>query len=227
MRANAQKLAQPKAAAPALRVVGKDEPAVKKLNLGGLAAKSSAKKSKEHPIMPVSAESLELLEQFLQVEPRYKELEKQSKSLKAQIAPSIKGDYFAHYAGSAASDSTQIAQVNGSRVRLVFSTKYTSLCTDFKPLLAAVGERLVADLFTEATELKIELDKIADEKQQPFIDAVLAAAEKLGISEGITAKQFIKPLPGFHESRTRLLTLDQNLSVDSALPMSAYAKLEK
>jgi hypothetical protein len=226
MRANAQQIAKGnKASKATFKVVGKEAQPIKGLNIGGLAAAPS-RKSKDHPVMPVSQESLDLLAQFLQIEPKFKELEKQSKALKAQIAPSIKADYFRQFAGSACDDSTQIAMVNGERVRLVFGTRYTTTCLDARPLIAAVGTDLAPQMFREATTLTFELDKVADDKQQPFIDGVIALAQKLGISQGITAKQCVQPTAGFHEARLRLLTPEQNVAVDLALPFTAYPKLE-
>jgi hypothetical protein len=228
MRANAVELAKrgKSAPKPQFKVVGKEAPPIKKLDLGGIAAAPSKSRKNDHPIMPVSAESLELLAQFLQVEPRLKEVEKQSRSLKAQIAPSIKADFFRHFAGGSPSDSTQIAVVNGERVRLVFGTRYTSTLSDIAPLLAAVGPVTGSGCFKEATTLTIDLDKMADDKQQAFVTGVIELAQQLAITEGITAKQYIKPQPGFHESRLRVLTVDQNIAVDQALPFTAYAKLE-
>jgi hypothetical protein len=205
-------------------------PTVKgKLNIGGLAQSPPSKsKAKAHPILQVSAESLALLEQFLEIEPQYKELEKQSKSLKQQIAPSIKADYFAQFAGSVASDSTQIALVGKKKqpVRLVFGSRYTSTLSDIRPVIMAIGEKLTSELFGESTLLTFDMDKMPEDKQQPFINGVIALAQKLGISQGITAKQYVKPLPGFHEARLRVLTTEQNVAVDAVLPFTAYPKLE-
>ena len=214
----------------AVRGTAAPTPAAKnKLNIGGLAqAAPSKSKSKVHPILPVSDESLALLEQFLEIEPKFKELEKQSKALKQQIAPSIKADYFAHFAGGVASDSTQIALVGKKKepVRLVFGTRYTSTLQDIRPVIMAVGQKLASELFGDSTLLTFDMDKMPEDKQQPFIDGVIALAQKLGISQGITAKQYVKPLPGFHESRLRVLTTEQNVALDAVLPFTAYPKLE-
>src|ERR1043166_5922691 len=83
---------KPKPAAstePAFRVVRapESEPAlagVKKLNLGALTKAPSGKSSKVHPQIVISGETRALLQQFLEVEPQFKTLEKQSKSLKEQ-----------------------------------------------------------------------------------------------------------------------------------------------
>jgi hypothetical protein len=201
---------------------------VKKLDIGALVQAPPSKSRKTHPILPVSAESLALLEQFLEIEPQYKDLEKQSKSLKQQIAPSIKADYFARYAGSVAEDQTHIALVGKKKepVRLVFGSRYTSTLTDIRPVIMAVGEKLAGELFGQSTLLTFDLDKMPEEKQQPFINGVIALAQKLGITQGITAKQYVKPLPGFHEARLRVLTPEQNVAVDAVLPFTAYPKLE-
>jgi hypothetical protein len=232
MRANvvetAKRPRKSAAAKPQLRVV-ESATGIKKINLGALANNGSGRSSRaSHPMMEVSEETRALLEQFLQIEPQFKELEKQSKSLKQQISPAIKSDYFRQFAGATAPDSTLIAHVGDKRVRLVFSeNRYSSLCADDRAIIATIGPELAGQFFSQATELKLDLDKVPEEKQQPLIEAVLAAAQKLGITDGISAKQYIKPRPGFHAARTRLLTPEQNAQIDAALPMSAYAQLER
>jgi hypothetical protein len=115
--------------------------------------------------------------------------------------------------------------IDGRTVVLVFAEKYTTLCADDSAIVAAIGAQLTGAHFRQATELKIELDKIAEEKQEPFIAAVIAAAEKFGITSGISAKQYIKPRAGFHAARTTLLSPEHNIALDAVLPFSAYPKL--
>ncbi len=230
MRTQRKTAAAPAAASfqPDFRVVGKDEPApaagVRKLNLGGLV-KTAEKKSSSHPALTLSEESRALLEQFVEIAPQFKELEKKVKSLKTQIAPSIKADYFAQLEGSSLDGSSMSAQIGAQPVKLVFKDSYSTLCNDDAPLVAAIGAELVARHFRQVTKLTLDLDKIAEEKQEKFIGAILAAAEKLGISDGISAKQCIQPRAGFHAARTSVLTPEQNVAVDAIIPLSAYPQI--
>ena len=211
---------------PQFHVVGKTEPAtgVKKLSLGGLV-KTAEKKSASSPALTLSEESRALLEQFVAIAPKFKELEKQMKGLKAQIAPAIKGDYFAQLAGTSLDGSSMSAVVSDENVKLVFKNSYSTLCADDAPLVGVLGAELVARHFRQVTKLTLDLDKVAEEKQEAFVNAVINAAQELGITDGISAKQCIQPRAGFHAARTSLLTPEQNVAVDAIIPLSAYPQI--
>ena|GEM_PF-6171844 len=227
-------------AEPPFRVVRapESEPApagVKKLNLGALTKAPSGKSSKVHPQIVISDETRALLQQFLEVEPQFKTLEKQSKSLKEQLGPAIKADLFAHLHGTAIDGHSFTAQ-GVAGVRLVVKDSYTKTLTDDRAIITALAMNgmpmnqaaaFVGRHFRQATKLEIDLDKVAEDKQQAFADAIISAAEQLGITDGVSAKQYIAPRAGFHTARTTLLTAELNNAIDSALPVSAFAQLEK
>jgi hypothetical protein len=236
MKATAKKNGKPAPAATQFRVVGKDEPesGVRKLNLGALV-KPAAKKATTHPQINASKETLALLEQFLEIEPKFKALEKQSKSLKQQIAPLIKGDVFSYFKGIAL-DVTQVVVAGLAGLRLTVKESYTRTVSDDRALITALAMNgmsmseaaaFVGRYFCQATKIEIDLDKVAEEKQSVFAEGVIALAEKLGITEGLTAKQYIAPRAGFHAARTTLLTVEQNQAIDTALPVSAFPVLER
>jgi hypothetical protein len=215
-------------ATPQFRIVDKIEMppsiGVRKLDLGTIV-KTDASKIAASASMIVSDETHALLSQFVKLAPDFKEIEDRMKSLKKQIATPLKADFFTHFAGSGLPSHSPKITIDEKTVLLVFAEKYTTLCADDSALIAVIGGELTRTHFRQATELKIELDKIAEEKQEPFIAAVIAAAEKFGISKGISAKQYIKPRAGFHAARTTLLSPEQNIALDGILPFTAYPKL--
>jgi hypothetical protein len=219
-------VAAPASKQPQFRVVGKDEKpsGIKKLDLGALVKKTADKPSK-HPIVEVDAEALQLLEQFVELNPQFKDLENQLKTIKAQVAPHIKATYFTRFAGTQPESSTMLVTAGGKTVKLIVKDRYSTKCADDGALVAAIGAPLVAQNFRQATVLKIELEKIADDKQEAFVERIMAAAQELGIADGISASQCIQPRAGFHQSRTTILTPDQNIAVDEYLPITAYPLL--
>lgn len=213
---------------PRFTVVGK-EPQPTGLNLGGLR-KASGKTSgaAKHPIVTVGAEALELLGQFVEYWPEFARLDAlvgSKGSVKAQLAPHIKQTYFARFAGGAP-DSTMLVDVPFKRdgkpgvhqVKLVTQARYATKCTD----LAALGD--AAEHFRMSTVVKIDMAKIPEAKQQPLVDAILAAAEKHGIEEGIDYTQCVQPKAGFHEARTTLFTPERNLDIDAEIPVTVFPK---
>ena len=212
-------------AKPRFSVVGKDEPAKPAgLNFGGLAktSASTAKKSK-HPTLTLKGEGLELLGQYAEHAPKFKELEKlvgSKGSTKAQLRPHIIAAYFQYYAGRAIDDSRCLTEHD---VKLTFKDQYSKLCTSVATLETACPQ--AAEHVHMVNTLKIEFDKIDATKQQPLVDAIVAATQELGITEGITAGECVQPKAGFHAQRTIILSPEENIAFDEILPITAYPQL--
>lgn len=208
---------------PVFRVVGNDEAAAprSKLNLGGLRKSTERTGKAKHPIVQVGAEAMELLEQFVEFAPKYKELDQlvgSRGSVKGQLAPHIKETYFRRFAGGTP-DSTMLCDVHGNLVKLVTKNRYSTKCTD----LGALDE--AGDHFRTAVLIKIDMEKIAEEKQQRLVDAIIAAAQQLEIPDGIEYTECVQPKAGFHEARTTLLTPEENIALDAHIPITAYPQL--
>lgn len=215
---------------PAFTVVGKDAPPKPSggLNFGGLTKTTAAKKAApKHPTLTLSGEGLELLGQYADRAPQFKELDKlvgSKGSIKAQLRPHIVAAYFHYYAGRPIEDSRcHTATEDNREVKLTFKDAYSKQCTNLDQLLIDVPS--VAPHVHVVNTLKIEFDKIPAEKQQPFVDAILTAASELEITEGITASECVQPKPGFHAQRTIILTPEENLAFDQVIPITAYPQL--
>lgn len=224
--------------APQFRVVGKDEPPKtvdatsssrsSGLNFGGLTTQTAAKKAAtNHPILTLSGEGLELLGQYADYAPKFKELDKlvgPKGSIKAQLRPHLVAAYFRHYAGRAIEDSRcHTATEDGREVKTTFKDAYSKMCADLAALETACPQA-VPHVHVINT-LKIEFDKIPAEKQQPFVDAILAATQELEITDGVTASECVQPKPGFHAQRTIVLSPEENIAFDEILPITAYPQL--
>lgn len=206
---------------PRFTVVGKDEPPARSgLNFGRLKKASDKTTTAKHPIVTVSAEALELLGQFVELWPEFKRLDDlvgSKGSVKAQLVPHIKQTYFSRFAGTAP-DSTMLVDVGGRQVKLVTQSRYSTKCTS----LEALGD--AAEHFRMATIIKIDMAAIPEAKQQPFVDAILAAAEKHSIEEGIEYTECVQPKAGFHEARTALFTPERNIDLDAVIPITVFPK---
>src|SRR5438552_18153704 len=126
---------------PVFRVVGNDEAAAprRKLNLGGLRKSTEKTGKAKHPIVQVGAEAIELLEQFVEFAPKYKQLDLlvgSRGSVKMQLAPHIKETYFRRFAAGAP-DSTMLCNVHGNLVKLIIKNRYSTKCTDLASLVEA------------------------------------------------------------------------------------------
>ena len=207
---------------PVFRVVGKDEPPQRgKLNLGGLRKSTEKTGKAKHPIVQVGAEAMQLLEQFMEHAPKFKDLDRlvgSKGSIKVQLAPHIKETYFTRFHGGTP-DSTMLCDVHGTMVKLITKDRYSTKCTN----LGALGE--AGEHFRSAVLIKIDMEKIAEAKQQPLVDAIIAAAQQLEIPDGIEYTECVQPKAGFHEARTMLLTPEENIALDAHIPITAYPQL--
>lgn len=197
---------------------------MKKLNLDGIAAAPSSARS-AHPIVTPDADTLRLLEQFAIIEPQFKTLKNQKDTLGKQLAAPIRKLWFEQFAGVAPESSTLLVLAGGKTIKLTTKNAYTKQVNDEAALYEAIGQELTSKYFRQATVLKLELDKMPEDKQEEFATAVIELAQKMGVTAGVSASQCIQPVPGFHEARTTLLTVEQNVKLDSVLSITAYAQL--
>ncbi len=197
---------------------------IKKLDMSGISAAPKSARS-AHPIVTVDSETESLLEQFVVINPQFKTLKNQSETISKQLAPRIKDVFFHKYAGVAPESSTMLVRVGASTVKLTVKNAYSSMCSDEAALVKAIGAELAAEHFRQATTISLDLDKVPDSKQEEFAARVIAIAQELEVTDAVSAKQCIKPKAGFHEARTSLLSPEQNLALDSVLPITAYPQL--
>lgn len=197
---------------------------MKKLNLGAISAAPSTARS-AHPTIVAEGDTLKLLEQFAQIEPQFKTLKNQRETITKQLAAPIRYLWFDRWNGVEPESSTLLVVAGGKTIKLTTKNAYTKQVTDEALLIEAIGAELTSKYFRQATVLKLELDKMAEDKQEEFATAVIELASKMGVTDGVSASQCIQPVPGFHEARTTILSVEENKRLDSVLSITAYPQL--
>jgi hypothetical protein len=223
----------PAARAPSkLRVLPDPTPSSKLQAPGGLnfgsihTAVDKKKKQTDHPTLSLEGEASQLLDQFVEHMPDFKRLEKlvgSKGSIRAQLVPHLRAAMFRHFNGRAIDDSRMLGTSGNIDVKYTFKDQYSKLCLDLTSLTAAVPK--ASEHFHVVDTLKIEFDKIDSAKQQPLVDAIITAAGKLGIEEGITASKCVQPKPGFHAQRCIIFDTEENIAIDEIIPITAYPSL--
>src|SRR4029453_14160814 len=107
--------------------------ALGKIKKGGGAAKPASVS------IELSDETRELLTQFAHLEPEFKAVKAQRDALSKQISAPMKADYWKAFAGGGLPVKSPAVQLNGSKVLLVVSEKYSTSCSDFAAISGAVG----------------------------------------------------------------------------------------
>jgi hypothetical protein len=197
---------------------------MKKLILSGVAATPSSARSK-HPIVEPDPSTLVLLEQFAQINPQFKIFKNQSETLSKQIGASAKRMFFERFNGVTPESSTMLVTAGGTTIKLIVKNSYSKQCDDESGIVQAIGQDKTSRYFRQATVLKLELDKVPEDKQEAFANRVLALASEMGVSDAVSASQCIQPVAGFHEARTTILTAAENLALDGVLAITAYPQI--
>lgn len=196
-----------------------------KLNLRGIQSAPSSARSAHPTIQIADQETQRLLEQFATINPQFKNLKNQSETLSKQLSPRIKALFFERFTGIEAESSTMLVTAGNRTIKLITKNSYSKLLLDDAALIAALGAELTAKYFKQATIIKLDLDKAPADKQEAFANGVIELAQKLGVTDAVSASQCIQPIVGFHEMRTTLLTAEQNIALDRVLPITAYPQL--
>lgn len=198
---------------------------MKKLNLGSGITTVSGSARPTHPTVKADGETQVLLDQFALINPQYKTLKNQSETISKQLAGPIRRMFWSQWEGREAESSTMIVVAGNTRIKLTTKNAYPKTLTDESLLVTVLGDELVSRHFRQATVLKIELEKFPENNQEAFAAGVIKLAEELGGSDAVTATQCIQPRAGFHESRSSILTVDQNVRLDEILPVVAYPQI--
>jgi hypothetical protein len=196
---------------------------MKKLNLGVATTPKSTKAN--HASASLDATAAALLTQWVGINPQYKTLKNQVETLAKQLAPMIRATYFSRFAGVTPESSTMLVDCDGVAVKLIVKNAYSKLLLSEAGIVGAIGQELCNANFRQATVLKVDFDKVPDASQEEFAQAVLKLAAQMGATDAVSVSQCIQPKAGFHESRTTLLTPEQNEALDRVLPVTAYPLL--
>lgn len=198
---------------------------MRKLNIGG--ASTAAKKPKSnHPTVEAGERLSALLSQFIEVNPQYKAFKAQHETLSRDIGAETRVLYFDHFKGLVPESSTMLTEVDNRGIKLIVKDRYSQKVTNDENLRRILGDDLVDKYFHWKTVYKVDYDKIPEDKQEAFAAGVEALRASLGVpAEAVTASQFVEPNVGFHDSRTVLLTAEQNKALDNEMPITAYPML--
>ena len=198
---------------------------MRKLNIGGASTASSKPKS-NHPTVEAGDRLSALLSQFIVVNPQYKAFKAQHETLSRDIGAEARVLYFDHFKGLVPESSTMLTEVDNRTLKLIVKDRYSQKVTNDENLRRLLGDEIVDKYFHWKTTYKVDYDKIQEDKQEAFAAGVEELRVKLGVSsEAVTATQFVEPNAGFHDSRTVLLTAEQNKALDQEMPITAYPML--
>ena len=194
-------------------------PAIKKINLGGIASKKADTKT-SYPQLPDSCGDVAKLTSDIINESREIEAIEASLSIKTRELKVLAQDfYFNHHHGKRGDipSSVEAVGVSNEKVLISIQNRYATLA-DESPIIEVLGEELTAKFFRQSFELKIDGDKIPADSADALITAIQELFAEYSASDALTAKAVIKPTSEFHTARHTALSVDENLAVERVCP---------
>ena len=83
-------------------------------------------------------------------------------------------------------------------------------------IINVLGEALTARYFRQKMKVGIDFDAVPEDKQEALAEKLVALANELGIGDALTQESTFAPNAEFHTARHRVLTVEQNLALESA-----------
>jgi hypothetical protein len=200
-----------------------------KLNLGGIASKSSGKTKTEYPVLPdPDGDIAKLVSDILSETEELEALEASANIKKSEIRGRAQEHYFELFSGRHdVGSSIEARDGSGNSLLVSFGDKgrYRAITEKAESdLIETLGEERTQRFFRQSFELKVDGDKLPQDSAQELIEDLQAIFTKYGASDALTAKSVIKPTADFHVARHTALTVDENRAVDLICPIVAAVK---
>jgi hypothetical protein len=203
--------------------VAKPRGGLKKVSFGAVAKPKDTKTA--YPVLPdENGQAGEIAARIIERQEQFEALEGALKTDKAELKQICTPFYFeVNRSRREIPSSIAVNSLNGE-VLVTFQNRY-SLLPDEAGVVTIIGDGdLLGKCFRQSFEVKIKSDKLADDKQQEFIERLQALAVELGCMDAIEVKEGVKPTKEFHEARHTDLTVEQNLQLEQACPIIAQIK---
>jgi hypothetical protein len=192
---------------------------IAKANLAVLGTPKTSSTRKTYPSLPEDDETKKLVTDYLDIEAKIESLEGAKKLTRSFLETKARAYYYEHYHGKVDVESSLEAQsLNGDSILLSFQNRYRAV-PDETPIVDAIGQNLTDRFFYQSVDVKIDGDKIPADKVNDLFADLAAVMAKHGAADALSHKAVIKPSPEFHTARHTALSVEQNLAVDSTIPM--------
>lgn len=198
---------------------------MKRLVLDAVETAAPKTNGKARTVLPVDDITTKLLEQFAEVNPRFRQLKGQNETLSKQCAGGIKAAFWNEFSGRGVPDETLVVIAGGREIKMIVKNSYSTQCAKEEAIVGAIGQKNTDKYFQFVTKLGVNLSELPEEVQAKFAPKLIELAQKMGAMAAIKKTECIQPKPGFHEARTTVLTKEQNIALDGVLPITAYPLL--
>lgn len=197
---------------------------LRKVNLGGITTAKTEKKGKDYPVLPDPDGSVSALVRDISAETEQLDaLEGSLAAKKGELTALARAFFFEHLHGRHDIPSSIDCKNCDSNVLVTFQNRYKA-APDDGPIVEAIGPDLAGQFFRQSFALKIDGDKIPDDKADQLIADLQTLFEEHGCSEALTATACFKPTKDFHTARHSALTVEQNMAIERVAPIIPMVK---
>jgi hypothetical protein len=208
---------------------------IKRVNFGGLAAKSAPTTRSAFPVLPDDDQHTvaQLAAQFLAADEALTQAESDKDLARAELIRLSTPFHFQQNCGKGQLVNTVAAltdpDANGLRreALIQFKNAYKNiddLKDDKGNILQPVEERIKAipaqvfeQYFRQTFTLKVDSRKIPDDKLQSVVDRLQEVAAEFGITDAISIASGFKPVEAWHSDRYRVLSPEQNEQLEQSM----------
>ena len=200
---------------------------VKKITFGAGITKKKEDKT-AYPLMPETRDSAVLAARILKRTEEFEALKGALETDKAELKMLATPHYFTvnHGRHEVPSSIAVTAKDDDGKIvgemLVTFQNRY-SLLPDESAVAPILGERM-GEFFRQSFELKIQGDKLPEDKTQDLMDELQALFAKYNATDAIEVKEGVKPTKEFHAARHLELSVEENLALDQACPIIAMVK---
>lgn len=109
------------------------------------------------------------------------------------------------------------ASIPGNQSEILVALKDAYLALDsLDEIIPVIGDELAHKYFPQIFDLKIDSKLIPEDSQQAIVDAIAGILSEYGCADALSAKSMFKPNKAFASDRHSVLTVEQNLVLESA-----------
>lgn len=195
-----------------------------KINLNGLKKEETAKVDNKYPVYPDKDGTLaKLMRRVLKLKAAKKSIDGTLKVEESNVKQNVLPFYLSECKKNVPS-SVVVRAVGDQEALMIFQNRYS------KPNLDAVKNvvgKKFNDLFKDTFDISIDgevIMKQAGKKSQELIDKLTALFVEYKCQDAITAVESCVPVDNFHTVRHTMLTVEQNLELQNACPLTISIK---
>jgi len=193
--------------------------------LGGIGETKTKSKRTSYPVLP---DPDGVAATMAQTSINLSEVKDQLETNNRLLGELVRPYFFEHYHGKAETESSiRVEAMDGKAVLVTLKNQCKKIET--ASALASIQNILAGrekELFYSTFDIKISGEDIPTVAMAPLITELKLLFERHGAGKALSLKRDFKPRPAFFTSRHTLFTVEENVTIDSVVPIITAIKVK-